>query len=77
MRLVDAATLMLGAAPRAGTRRGARRSRARTETGRPLLIVDMTSHEREEYRQQMGHVWLGFSDEQIHRVLRAAGSRAS
>jgi len=29
------------------------------------LIVDMQPHDRAEYRQQMGHVWLGFSPEQL------------
>lgn len=38
-----------------------------------LLIVDMAPHEREEYRQEMGHVWLGFSDEQLTRWLQQAG----
>jgi ubiquinone/menaquinone biosynthesis C-methylase UbiE len=33
--------------------------------GGRLLLVDMTPHEREEYRQGMGHVWLGFSPEQL------------
>ncbi len=41
--------------------------------GGRLLIVDMSPHEREEYRQQMGHVWLGFSDDQIARWLQQAG----
>ena len=41
--------------------------------GGRLLIVDMTSHDREEYRQRMGHVWLGFSDEQLSRLLTQAG----
>ena len=41
--------------------------------GGRLLIVDMAPHEREEYRQQMGHVWLGFSEEQIGRLLTQAG----
>src|SRR6185295_14131183 len=41
--------------------------------GGRLLLVDMTAHEREEYRQRMGHVWLGFSDEQIYRLLKQAG----
>lgn len=41
--------------------------------GGRLLLVDMSSHEREEYRQQMGHVWLGFSDDQISRWLQQAG----
>lgn len=41
--------------------------------GGRLLIVDMTPHEHEEYRQRMGHVWLGFSDDQIQRYLALAG----
>ena len=27
--------------------------------GGTLLVVDMLPHDRETYRQQMGHVWLG------------------
>jgi ubiquinone/menaquinone biosynthesis C-methylase UbiE/DNA-binding transcriptional ArsR family regulator len=38
-----------------------------------LVITDMTSHEHDEYRQQMGHVWLGFSEEQIQRYVLEAG----
>jgi ubiquinone/menaquinone biosynthesis C-methylase UbiE len=41
--------------------------------GGRLVIADMLPHDREEYRQQMGHVWLGFSDEHIRRMLLAAG----
>jgi ArsR family transcriptional regulator len=41
--------------------------------GGQLLIVDMTAHERDEYRQRMGHVWLGFSEDQIERYLTHAG----
>lgn len=41
--------------------------------GGRLLIVDMAPHEREEYRQQMGHVWLGFSDEQLRRLFEQTG----
>lgn len=41
--------------------------------GGRLLIVDMAPHEHEEYRQQMGHVWLGFSEEQMRRLLASAG----
>ena len=41
--------------------------------GGRVLIVDMLPHEREEYPQQMGHVWLGFSDRQITRFLTGAG----
>jgi ubiquinone/menaquinone biosynthesis C-methylase UbiE len=38
-----------------------------------LLIVDMLPHDRESYRQQMGHVWLGFSDEHLRRILDESG----
>jgi ArsR family transcriptional regulator len=41
--------------------------------GGRLLIADMLPHDREEYRQQMGHVWLGFGDDQLRRLLGAAG----
>ena len=41
--------------------------------GGRVLVVDMLPHEREEYQQQMGHVWLGFSDKQITRFLTGAG----
>ena len=33
----------------------------------------MAPHDREEYRQRMGHVWLGFSDDQLRRLLDRAG----
>jgi ubiquinone/menaquinone biosynthesis C-methylase UbiE/DNA-binding transcriptional ArsR family regulator len=41
--------------------------------GGRLLIVDMTPHEHEEYRQRMGHVWLGFSEEQTRRLFDQTG----
>jgi ArsR family transcriptional regulator len=36
-------------------------------------MVDMLPHDRENYRQQMGHIWLGFAEDQITRLLAAAG----
>ena len=33
----------------------------------------MLPHDRESYRQQMGHVWLGFSDEHVRRMFQGAG----
>ncbi len=54
-------------------------ARALSEVGRVVrkggrvLVVDMLPHDREEYQQQMGHVWLGFSDKQISRFLTGAG----
>ena len=54
-------------------------ARALTEAARALrpdgriLVVDMQPHERVEYQQQMGHVWLGFSEKQIDKLLTGAG----
>ncbi|HLG55157.1 MAG TPA: metalloregulator ArsR/SmtB family transcription factor [Vicinamibacterales bacterium] len=53
--------------------------RALAEVGRVVrkggrvLVVDMLPHDRQEYQQQMGHVWLGFSEKQITRFLAGAG----
>lgn len=41
--------------------------------GGRVLVVDMQSHEREEYRQEMGHVWLGFPAERLEGWLGEAG----
>jgi SAM-dependent methyltransferase len=38
-----------------------------------FVLCDMLPHEHEEYKQQMGHVWLGFGEEQLRRLLGAAG----
>lgn len=46
----------------------------RADAGR-LLLVDMLPHDRAEYRQTMGHVWLGFDAEQVERWGLAAGFR--
>ena len=42
-------------------------------SGGRVLVVDMLPHERQEYQQQMGHVWLGFSEKQIGKFLTDAG----
>ena len=41
--------------------------------GGRLLVVDMMPHDREEYRQAMGHVWQGFEAERMERWMREAG----
>jgi ArsR family transcriptional regulator len=38
-----------------------------------LVVLDMLPHDREEYRQTMGHVWLGISEKQFNQWLHAAG----
>lgn len=70
---LDAATLILVlhhiAEPAEVVREAARALRP----GGRLLICDMLPHDREEYRRQMGHVWLGFSDDQVKGLLSDAG----
>jgi ubiquinone/menaquinone biosynthesis C-methylase UbiE/DNA-binding transcriptional ArsR family regulator len=41
--------------------------------GGRLLIADMLPHDHDEYRQTMGHVWLGFSERQVERWCAGAG----
>lgn len=41
--------------------------------GGRVLIVDMLPHDRVEYQQQMGHVWLGFSEKAMKKSLESAG----
>lgn len=41
--------------------------------GGTLLVVDMLPHGHEEYKQQMGHVWLGFGEDQVRGWLDLAG----
>jgi len=45
--------------------------------GGRIVVVDMLPHERVVYRQQMGHVWLGFSEDQMQDWLREAGFERS
>lgn len=47
-------------------------ARVLTPGGR-LIVVDMLPHDRENYRQQMGHVWLGFSEDHMTRLLGESG----
>lgn len=47
-------------------------ARALKSSGR-FVLCDMLPHEHEEYKQQMGHVWLGFGEDQMRRLLEAAG----
>ena len=38
-----------------------------------VLVTDLLPHDREGYRQQLGHQWLGFAEPQITAWLRDAG----
>ena len=54
-------------------------ARALAEVARVLkprgraIVVDMLPHDRESYRQQIGHVWLGFGDEHVRSMFQEAG----
>lgn len=43
--------------------------------GGRLVVLDLTTHEREEYSFRMGHVWQGFSEEQLRSWVDGAGLR--
>lgn len=43
--------------------------------GAPLVVVDMVPHDREEFREEMGHLWLGFAEPEMRRLLGAGGCR--
>lgn len=38
-----------------------------------LLILDMQPHDRREYHQQMGHLWMGFGRGDVTRWMSEAG----
>jgi ubiquinone/menaquinone biosynthesis C-methylase UbiE len=70
---LDAATLMLVLHHVPEPERALREiARVLKPRGR-AVIVDMLPHDRDSYRQQMGHVWLGFSDEHVRRLFEDAG----
>ncbi len=41
--------------------------------GGRVLVIDMAKHDRVEYEQQMGHVWLGFEPARMLDWLEEAG----
>ncbi|MFL5563263.1 MAG: ArsR/SmtB family transcription factor [Gemmatimonadaceae bacterium] len=51
-------------------------ARRALKPGGRLLVVDMTPHDRDEYRQQMGHLWQGFDAPTMTEWLTSAGFAA-
>ena len=70
---LDVAVLMLVLHHVAEPSRVLREARRVVRAGGRLLIADMCAHEREEYRAQMGHVWLGFDERSLRGWLSKAG----
>jgi ArsR family transcriptional regulator len=72
-RTLDAAVISLAlhyvSDPLAALREAARALRP----GGRLLAIDLLEHERQEYRQAMGHVWMGFDRDQMAEWLAQAG----
>ena len=70
---LDAATLMLVLHHVPEPERALAEVARVLKPGGRLLVVDMLAHDRESYRQQMGHVWLGFAEEHTGRMLKDSG----
>ena len=72
-RALDAAVLLLVLHYVVDPARALAEARRVLKPGGRLLVMDMTPHAREEYRQTMGHVWQGFDAEQIGAWAAEAG----
>lgn len=48
-------------------------ARRALKPGGRLVLVDMIAHGRAEYREAMGHVWQGFTEEQVRAWLAECG----
>jgi ArsR family transcriptional regulator len=70
---LDAATLMLVLHYVPEPRRAMSEAARVLKPGGRLLLVDMLPHDRDGYRQQMGHVWLGFPEDKVVRLFEDAG----
>jgi ArsR family transcriptional regulator len=70
---LDAATLMLVLHHVPDPARALAEVARVVKPGGRVIVADMLPHDRDNYRQQMGHVWLGFSGEQMTAMLADSG----
>ncbi len=73
---LDAAVMILALHHVAEPFRALREAVRALSPGGRLLLVDMQTHDRADYRQQMGHLWLGFDEDQIRGWLTETGLSA-
>jgi ubiquinone/menaquinone biosynthesis C-methylase UbiE len=73
--ILDAAIMLLVLHHVAQPVRALTEARRVLKPGGRLLVADMRSHTHDEYRQQMGHVWLGFEEDAIRQWSMEAGFR--
>lgn len=70
---LDAAILCLVLHYQADPVRALAEARRVLRRGGKLLVIDMMPHDREEYRQAMGHVWQGIGEQQLAGWMAVAG----
>jgi len=74
---LDAALLMLVLHHAGEPGRVLAAAQSALRAGGKLLIVDMLPHDHVEYREQMGHQWLGFAEAELRGWLEQAGFTAA
>ena len=70
---LDAATLMLVLHHMPEPDRALAEVARVLKPGGRAIVVDMQPHDRENYRQQMGHVWLGFGEDHVRAIFHESG----
>lgn len=56
-----------------GPQRALQEMRRVLKPGGVALVIDMVEHDRAEYKQQMGHRWLGFGETRLSEMATRAG----
>jgi ArsR family transcriptional regulator len=70
---LDAAILSLVLHHSAEPRKVVTEAHRALRVGGRILLVDLAPHSETEFRERMGHVWLGFSPAQVKEWLQGAG----